>query len=46
VLVNPMSVMTPGIFRQIFEFGDETPPDAAAAASSSSSSGGFGPPGQ
>jgi hypothetical protein len=46
VLVNPMSVMTPGIFRQIFEFGDGTPPDAAAAASSSSSSGGFGPPGQ
>lgn len=46
VLVNPMSVMTPGIFRQIFEFGDGNPPDAAAAASSSSSSGGFGPPGQ
>jgi hypothetical protein len=41
-----MSVMTPGIFRQIFEFGDGTTPDAAAAASSSSGSGGFGPPGQ
>ncbi len=26
VLVNPMSVMTPGIFRQIFEFGDAEPP--------------------
>ena len=33
VLVNPMSVMTPGIFRQIFEFTG-TVPDAAAAASS------------
>ena len=30
VLVNPMSVMTPGIFRQIFEFTG-TVPDAAAA---------------
>ena len=46
VLVNPMSVMTPGIFRQIFEFTG-TVPDAAAASSSSSSgtaSGGFVPP--
>ena len=33
VLVNPMSVMTPGIFRQIFEFTG-TVPDAAAASSS------------
>jgi AsmA-like C-terminal region/Protein of unknown function len=31
VLVNPMSVMTPGIFRQIFEFDAAAP--AAAAAS-------------
>ncbi len=31
VLVNPMSVMTPGIFRQIFEFTG-TVPDAAAAS--------------
>ena len=46
VLVNPMSVMTPGIFRQIFEFTG-TVPNAAAASSSSSSgtaSGGFVPP--
>ncbi|MGV1014210.1 MAG: AsmA-like C-terminal region-containing protein, partial [Methyloceanibacter sp.] len=33
VLVNPMSVMTPGIFRQIFEF--DAAPDAAAATSGS-----------
>ena len=30
VLVNPMSVMAPGIFRQIFDFTGSTP-DAAAA---------------
>ncbi len=42
VLVNPMSVMTPGIFRQIFEFTG-TVPDAAAA-SSNSGGGGFVPP--
>ncbi len=35
VLVNPMSVMTPGIFRQIFEFTGSVPdPNAAPAASS------------
>jgi hypothetical protein len=38
VFVNPMSVMTPGIFRQIFEFTG-TVPDAAAA--SSTGGGGF-----
>jgi len=32
VLVNPMSVMTPGIFRQIFEF--DAAPEAAAASPS------------
>jgi AsmA-like C-terminal region/Protein of unknown function len=37
VLVNPMSVMTPGIFRQIFDFTGSVP-DATAASSSSSSS--------
>ncbi len=40
VLVNPMSVMTPGIFRQIFEFTGSVP-DAAAASSGGTSSGGF-----
>ena len=37
VLVNPMSVMTPGIFRQIFEFTGSVPdpnPNATPAASS------------
>ncbi|MGH6734711.1 MAG: AsmA-like C-terminal domain-containing protein [Methyloceanibacter sp.] len=34
VLVNPMSVMTPGIFRQIFDFTGSIPPDAAAASAS------------
>ena len=35
VLVNPMSVMTPGIFRQIFEFTGSVPdPDATPPASS------------
>ena len=43
VLVNPMSVMTPGIFRQIFEFTG-TVPDAAAASSTRPASGGFVPP--
>jgi hypothetical protein len=33
VLVNPMSVMTPGIFRQLFEFTGSVP-DAAAASTS------------
>ena len=28
VLVNPMSVMTPGIFRQIFEFTGSVPDEA------------------
>jgi len=36
VLVNPMSVMTPGIFRQIFEFTgsvpDQTPPPPAPSS--------------
>ena len=33
VLVNPMSVMTPGIFRQIFEFTGSVPgPQRSAAA--------------
>jgi hypothetical protein len=43
VLVNPISVMTPGIFRQIFEFTG-TVPDTAAAAPSSSAGDGFTPP--
>ena len=43
VLVNPISVMTPGIFRQIFEFTG-TVPDTAAAAPSGSSGDGFTPP--
>lgn len=43
VLVNPVSVMTPGIFRQIFEFTGSVP-DTAAAVPSGSSAGGFGPP--
>jgi len=35
VLVNPMSVMTPGIFRQIFEFTGSVPdPNAPPSASS------------
>ena len=33
VLVNPMSVMTPGIFRQIFDFTGSVPDSAAASAS-------------
>ncbi|HYJ59749.1 MAG TPA: AsmA-like C-terminal domain-containing protein [Methyloceanibacter sp.] len=35
VLVNPMSVMTPGIFRQIFEFTGSVPEPGAANAPSS-----------
>ena len=35
VLVNPMSVMTPGIFRQIFEFTGSVPDTNAAPAASS-----------
>ena len=40
VLVNPMSVMTPGIFRQIFEFTG-TVPDTAAATRPGSPADGF-----
>jgi AsmA-like C-terminal region len=40
VLVNPMSIMTPGIFRQIFEFTGSTPESASAATGEASS--GFG----
>ena len=35
VLVNPMSVMTPGIFRQIFEFTGSVPEQAAPSSPSS-----------
>jgi AsmA-like protein/uncharacterized protein DUF3971 len=35
VLVNPMSVMTPGIFRQIFEFTGSVPAPNAASAEES-----------
>jgi hypothetical protein len=35
VLVNPMSVMTPGIFRQIFEFTGSVPEQGAPQSSSS-----------
>ena len=35
VLVNPMSVMTPGIFRQIFEFTGSVPEQTAPASPSS-----------
>jgi hypothetical protein len=38
VLVNPMSVMAPGIFRQIFDFTGSVP-DSAAAANTPSSEG-------
>jgi hypothetical protein len=38
VLVNPMSVMTPGIFRQIFEFTGSVPDQAKQSAPSSPSS--------
>ena len=43
VFVNPMSVMTPGIFRQIFEFTG-TVPDAAAASSTGGGGGFPNPP--
>jgi hypothetical protein len=43
VLVNPMSVVAPGIFRQIFEFGGQNQNAAAQPAPSTSTSGsGFG----
>ena len=32
VLVNPMSVMTPGIFRQIFEFSGSVPDENGSTA--------------
>jgi hypothetical protein len=35
VLVNPISVMTPGIFRQIFEFTGSVPDQAAPPSASS-----------
>ena len=35
VLVNPMSVMTPGIFRQIFEFTGSVPDQASPSSPSS-----------
>jgi hypothetical protein len=35
VLVNPMSVMTPGIFRQIFEFTGSVPEQTAPSGPSS-----------
>ncbi|MGH6802637.1 MAG: AsmA-like C-terminal domain-containing protein [Methyloceanibacter sp.] len=35
VLVNPMSVMTPGIFRQIFEFTGSVPDQTAPSSPSS-----------
>jgi hypothetical protein len=35
VLVNPMSVMTPGIFRQIFEFTGSVPDQPAPSSPSS-----------
>ncbi|MBC8012770.1 MAG: AsmA-like C-terminal domain-containing protein [Methyloceanibacter sp.] len=35
VLVNPISVMTPGIFRQIFEFTGSVPDQAAPSSPSS-----------
>jgi hypothetical protein len=37
VLVNPMSVMTPGIFRQIFEFTGSVPDQAVPPPASPSS---------
>jgi hypothetical protein len=40
VLVNPMSVMAPGIFRQIFDFNSSTGtvPDSSAAAANAAPS--------
>jgi AsmA-like protein/uncharacterized protein DUF3971 len=43
VLVNPISVMTPGIFRQIFEFTGSVP-DTAAVSPGGASVDGFTPP--
>ena len=43
VLVNPMSVMTPGIFRQIFEFTGSVDQTAPTAPPSSASA--YGEPG-
>jgi hypothetical protein len=43
VMVNPMSVMTPGIFRQLFEFTGSVPEGTAAQATPES---GFGMPPQ
>jgi hypothetical protein len=45
VLVNPMSVMTPGIFRQIFEFTG-TVPEQGAGQSAGPSASSFMEPGQ
>jgi hypothetical protein len=42
VLVNPMSVVAPGIFRQIFEFGDQGGQNAAAQPTPSNSRSDFG----
>jgi hypothetical protein len=43
VLVNPMSVMTPGIFRQIFDFTGSLPDSAASANATSPDYGGDQP---
>jgi hypothetical protein len=43
VMVNPMSVMTPGIFRQLFEFTGSVPEGTAAATQATPESG-FGMP--
>jgi hypothetical protein len=43
VLVNPISVMTPGIFRQIFEFSGSVP-DTASVSPNGGSVDGFTPP--
>lgn len=45
VLINPMSVMTPGIFRQLFEFTGSAPEGAAATTQATPESG-FGMPPQ
>jgi hypothetical protein len=44
VLVNPMSVMTPGIFRQIFEFTGTVPDPNVKPETSYVVPGQFGPP--
>ena len=43
VMVNPMSVMTPGIFRQLFEFTGSVPEGTAATTQAAPESG-FGMP--